>query len=67
MWVGQSAVSLSDLVLAFASDRKNKHMMKHHEETGHPLMRSMRMNEGWMWCYVDNAFFEKDVLGRYSV
>jgi len=46
---------------------KNKHMMKHHEDTGHPLMRSMRMNEGWVWCYVDNAFFEKDLLDRYSV
>lgn len=45
---------------------KNKHMKQHHEESGHPLMRSVNMDEGWVWCYVDSAFMEKDLLGRYS-
>ncbi len=36
---------------------RNKHMKAHHEETGHPLFRSIRMRERWMWCYEDNAFF----------
>jgi len=41
---------------------KNKHMHAHHEATGHPLMRSVRMDEGWVWCYPDGAFFERSVL-----
>ncbi len=44
---------------------KNKHAMKHHEETGHPLIRSLRLDEGWVWCYEDNAFFEREILNRY--
>lgn len=44
---------------------KNKHMIRHHEETGHPIMRSIRMDEGWIWCYDDNAFFEQRTLDRY--
>lgn len=35
---------------------KNKHMKKHVEETGHPLIRSIEPGEGWIWCYEDNAF-----------
>jgi uncharacterized UBP type Zn finger protein len=34
---------------------KNRHMMKHIEETGHPLIRSIETGEGWIWCYEDNA------------
>lgn len=44
---------------------KNKHMLAHHEETGHAIMRSIRMDEGWMWCYADSAFFETRTLDRY--
>jgi hypothetical protein len=40
-------------------------MKKHYEATGHPLMRSIRMDEGWMWCYADNAFFPKTTLEKY--
>jgi hypothetical protein len=43
----------------------NKHMMKHYEETGHAIMRSIRMDEGWIWCYEDSAFFETSTLDRY--
>lgn len=42
---------------------KNKHMKAHYEETGHPIFRSIHLNEGWVWCYEDNAFFSKKVLG----
>lgn len=43
---------------------RNKHMLQHHQETGHPLMRSIRMDEAWVWCYTDNAFFERSILER---
>jgi predicted ester cyclase len=32
------------------------HMKRHAEATGHVLMRSIRLDEGWGWCYADNAF-----------
>lgn len=44
---------------------KNKHMKRHHEQTGHPLMRSIRLDEGWIWCYEDNAFFGKRILEKH--
>jgi predicted ester cyclase len=34
----------------------NKHMKKHCDETGHPLMRSIQPGEAWLWCYPDSAF-----------
>jgi hypothetical protein len=43
---------------------KNRHMAKHHEETGHPIFRSIRNDEGWVWCYEDDAFFERSLLDR---
>jgi predicted ester cyclase len=43
----------------------NRHAFAHYTETGHPLMRSIRMDEGWMWCYADNAFFEKRTFEKY--
>jgi hypothetical protein len=45
---------------------KNKHMAQHYEETGHPLFRSIRLDEGWMWCYEHNAFFPKARLEEYA-
>lgn len=44
---------------------KNKHAMQHHEESGHPLIRSIRLDEAWVWCYEDSAFFEEDILRHY--
>jgi hypothetical protein len=44
---------------------KNRHMPKHHEETGHAIMRSINRDERWMWCYDDNAFFEGTTFERY--
>lgn len=40
----------------------HKHAKAHWEQMGHPLMRSIRMDEGWMWCYEDNAAFQKRTL-----
>lgn len=42
----------------------NKHAKAHWEASGHPLMRSIRMDEGWVWCYEDNAFFQRRTLER---
>jgi uncharacterized UBP type Zn finger protein len=39
---------------------KNKHMKKHVEETGHPLIRSIAHGEGWIWCYEDEAFLSAE-------
>lgn len=44
---------------------KNKHMQRHYERTGHPIFRSIRMAEGWIWCYEDNAFFTTRTLDKY--
>ena len=44
---------------------KHKHMKRHYEQTGHPIFRSIRMDEGWIWCYEDNAFFTKRTLEKY--
>lgn len=30
-----------------------RHATKHHEDTGHPVMRSFEPGETWRWCYVD--------------
>ncbi len=43
----------------------NTHMKAHYEETGHPIFRSIRMDEGWIWCYEDSAFFGKRTLDHY--
>jgi predicted ester cyclase len=43
----------------------HKHMKQHYEETGHSLFRSIRMDEGWLWCYEHNAFFPKRILENY--
>lgn len=45
---------------------RNKHARAHADEAGHPLMRSIRMDESWVWCYVDNAFFEGSALQRLA-
>jgi hypothetical protein len=37
----------------------HKHAKAHWEQTGHVLIRSMRMDEAWMWCYEDNAFLQQ--------
>ncbi len=34
-----------------------KHATAHHEQSGHPLIRSAEPGEDWSWCYVDEAMF----------
>jgi hypothetical protein len=41
---------------------KNTHMKAHYVETGHCIFRSVRMEEGWGWCYECNAYFHKREL-----
>jgi hypothetical protein len=38
----------------------NRHATKHHEETGHPVIRSIEPGEDWYWCYVDELAFTLD-------
>lgn len=33
-----------------------RHARRHHDETGHPLIRSIEPGESWAWCYVDRAY-----------
>lgn len=44
---------------------KNKHMKQHYEETGHGIFRSIRLDEGWGWCYDHNAFFSNRRLKKH--
>lgn len=44
---------------------KNKHAKAHYEETGHALIRSIRLSERWVWCYEDSAFFLGEILDKY--
>lgn len=37
-----------------------RHGTAHHEQTGHPVMRSIEPGENWRWCFVD------EVLGAGS-
>jgi hypothetical protein len=44
----------------------SKHMHQHYEATGHCIFRSVRLAEGWIWCYEDAAFFERATLERLA-
>jgi len=44
---------------------KNKHAKAHVETNGHSLVRSIRMQESWVWCYEDSAFFSGKILEQY--
>ncbi len=44
----------------------NRHMHAHYEATGHPIFRSIRLTECWIWCYDDAAFFERRTLDRLA-
>lgn len=35
----------------------NRHTTKHHQATGHPIVRSAQPGEEWSWCYEDNIAF----------
>jgi uncharacterized UBP type Zn finger protein len=36
---------------------EGKHATAHHEQTGHPIIRSAEPGEDWSWCYVDEIAF----------
>jgi len=42
---------------------KNQHATKHYRETGHPIVKSFEPGEVWGWCYVDEVYFEKLLVG----
>ena len=44
---------------------KNKHTKQHYEQTGHALYRSIRLDEGWGWCYEHSAFYSTRRLETY--
>ena len=33
----------------------SQHSMRHFEQTGHPVMRSIEPGESWRWCHVDQV------------
>jgi uncharacterized UBP type Zn finger protein len=35
----------------------NRHATAHHEETGHPILRSIEPGEDWSYCYEDDLMF----------
>lgn len=35
-----------------------KHSVRHHEETGHLLMRSIEPREDWGWCFEDEVYLK---------
>ena len=34
-----------------------RHATGHHEQTGHPIIRSAEPGEDWSWCYEDEVMF----------
>ncbi len=36
-------------------DSPRRHATAHHDETGHPVIRSWEPGEDWAWCYVDRT------------
>ncbi|MEW5991357.1 MAG: UBP-type zinc finger domain-containing protein [Chloroflexota bacterium] len=42
--------------VACCDSSPGKHARRHHEQTGHPLIRSIEPGEHWVWCYLDRAY-----------
>jgi uncharacterized UBP type Zn finger protein len=36
-----------------------KHATKHYHATGHPIIKSFKPDEEWMWCYVDEKLIAR--------
>jgi uncharacterized UBP type Zn finger protein len=34
-------------------DSPGRHATAHHEDSGHPIIRSVEPGEDWSWCYED--------------
>jgi Zn-finger in ubiquitin-hydrolases and other protein len=39
--------------VACCDSSPRRHMSVHHDETAHPVMRSMEPGERWRWCFAD--------------
>jgi len=39
---------------------RNKHALRHHHETRHPIVKSLEPGEDWTWCYADKVYVSKD-------
>jgi hypothetical protein len=44
----------------------NRHMTRHHDATGHPIMRSGQPGEDWAWCYIDELSLRPTDGGGYE-
>ena len=40
-------------LVACCDSSPRRHMSAHHEESRHPVMRSLEPGEEWKWCFVD--------------
>lgn len=40
------------------NNSKNKHATKHFKNTTHSLIKSLELGEEWIWCFIDEKFFE---------
>ena len=39
--------------VACCDSSPRRHMSAHHDQTGHPVMRSYEPGENWRWCFAD--------------
>jgi uncharacterized UBP type Zn finger protein len=39
------------------NDSPNRHASKHHEVSGHPIIRSREQGEDWLYCFDDDVTF----------
>ena len=46
-------VCLSCGAVGCCDSSPRRHMSAHHEQSGHPVMRSLEPGEKWRWCFVD--------------
>ena len=49
-------------------DSPNRHATAHHNESAHPIIRSLEPGEDWSWCFEDEvAFLIPDVKGETRI
>lgn len=51
-WV-QLRMCLTCGQVACCDNSRNRHALKHYEETDHPIVTSREPGETWLWCYVE--------------
>ena len=39
-------------------DSPHAHALRHHRDTGHPIIIPLDRRESWAWCYVHNRYFQ---------